>query len=208
MWTYSPALPERRRALLNSAPPFEDLIERICAQMRIRCGHWQCCGDTQGQHRRRIYCVDVGHELFDFFFNGPTGYRARYFESPSKGLLANAKVLTALLPVLVADEVNDGSIGEIEASLVAPSAKVWLAEAEAHLCDECTGEWSPSQDLEPEILNGRWEKADHVKGRYGRKAYRFTKLRIFGGFLNAAGHEYVAEHKKHRAEHLYRYGWS
>ena len=134
--------------------------------------------------------------------------RGRYFESLSEGLRGNAQVVTTLIPALIADGAIDGDAREIEASLRMISAKVWLPEVQSHLCNACVGEWSPPQDSEPEILNGRWEMGDDVRGRYGRKAYRFTKLRIFGGFQNGNGHEFVAERKKYRAEHLHRYGWS
>jgi len=208
MWSYSNSVPETRRIALNNAPPFLELIERVRTEMRLLCADWQDC-DVMDGYRRRVYCISLCHELFDLFFNSATGYRAQYFHSLNKGLQANAQAIKALVPPLLRDsEAINSEAAEIESSWTAPSAKLWLAEHEKHLCDACLGEWSPPQDSEPDILNGRWEKGDHVKSRYGRKAYSFTKIRIFGGFIDAYGHEYTPWDKLDRAKHLYCHGWT
>jgi hypothetical protein len=35
-----------------------------------------------------------------------------------------------------------------------------------------------------------------------------TKIRVFGGFMNADGNEWLASHKSERAAHIWEYGWS
>jgi hypothetical protein len=96
----------------------------------------------------------------------------------------------------------------IRRSLSADSAKAWVAENTLELCDFCSGEWSNSHKSEFEIANGRWELESHTYAEWGRQAPRFRKLRIFGGFVNGSSEEFVAPRKQHRANDIWKWGWS
>jgi hypothetical protein len=98
----------------------------------------------------------------------------------------------------------------IEQSLSSPSAKAWLAEPECGYrdCAKCAGEWTNPNDDVAEISNGRWECDPDTNALWGRKAPYFTKLRVFGAFLNANYDEVVPERKRHRAKHLFQRGWA
>jgi hypothetical protein len=121
----------------------------------------------------------------------------------------NAALLESLRPNLVAaGPLSDQPRIDPDGSLRCVSAKAWLAEVSKGICGACSGEWSPPQDDAPEIVNGRWEICDHVYAKYGRKAPYLTKVRVFGGFVDPAGHELIPADKRSRAEDIYRRGWS
>ena len=171
--------------------------------------HPELCDIAHG-FERIVYCLKIPSPLFDIFFNSQTGYRAAYFMSPYAGLRANAEVLTGIAPDLVTSDVTreQRSRGFIEQSLLSPSAKVWLAEPQRGFCSECAGEWSNPNDKFAEILNDRWENDSHDNAVKGRKAPYFSKLRVFGAFLNERFDEVVPERKRYRAQHLHRWGWA
>ena len=98
-------------------------------------------------------------------------------------------------------------------SLKSVSAKVWLAEYSnepCNKCDGCKGEWGSTQyhNEVADIINERWELDDCANSKYGRKAPVLTKLRVFGGFLNANHDEFIPSLKRFRAKEIYDYGWS
>jgi hypothetical protein len=132
------------------------------------------------------------------------GYRAAYYRSPFEGLAANQRALEVLLPMLLtAGESERSALGRafIEESLTIPSAKMWLAEKGKEVvrdCPGCTGEWSAPRDdeLDPELLNGRWELREELPARWGSKAPYLTKLRILGAFLDSNHNEFIPAVKR------------
>jgi hypothetical protein len=95
----------------------------------------------------------------------------------------------------------------ILASLSKPSAKAWLAEYPG-LCALCAGEWTPTYVSDLQIENSRWEASSHVHSVWGRQAPGLSKIRIFGGFMDATQNEWLASHKTERARHIWEHGWS
>ncbi len=157
------------------------------------------------------YCVQVSEDLFDLFFNSPHGYRGAYFRSPGEGVDANSTLIGALAPKLLAMSAAGASEEEltrVRESLSSSSAKAWLAEKGLGICPKCEGEWGPHTDTVPEILNGRWELGQAGPQCDGRKAPRFTKIRVFGGFLDDRNNEFVPCRKRHRAKDIHLWGWS
>lgn len=207
MWELSPSLGSRVGALA-SPPPFEAVTDSIRDTMTLLCKHENRC-EIDTRFSRAIYCLQVARDLFDLFFNSRDGYRGWYYRSPFIGLEMNAAFIDSLRPALVGSGPLCDQPG-IDAgdSLRCVSAKVWLAEVSKGICCVCSGEWSPPQDGVAEILNGRWESADHHYAKYGRKAPYLTKIRVFGGFIDAAGHELIPADKRCRAEDIHRTGWS
>jgi hypothetical protein len=176
--------------------------------MRVLCGHKGACNDDPA-FSRAAYSVELPRHLFDWLFNSVNGYRAWYFRSAHDGLRNNARLIRALTPTLLDSAKIDTSFAGH--SLDALTAKVWLAERGNEVsreCPGCEGEWSPPQDDTPELLNGRWDLSTDPRAKCGRKAPYLTKLRIFGGFLNANGDEWVAARKRHRSREIQNYGWS
>ena len=162
-------------------------------------------------YSRAVYTGEIEPALFDAFFNSPLGYRGAYFVSPEAGLKANRLLFDVLTPSLISwTKKHYGNIDEewLVETLSLSSAKAWLAEAPLTLCSACVGEWSISYRSELEIVNGRWERSQHVHATWGRQAPRLTKVRFFGGFVNLKHREWVADQKLERAEHIWEHGWS
>ncbi len=205
MWTYGDTVCHSRKAALSSPVAFENIVASIVVGMQVLCGHNEIsCDDNR--FGRVVYCVRISKSLFDVFFNSSNSYRAQYFKSVEHGLCRNRFLIQTLSPALLASgKLSSLPKEKIQKSLGVASAKVWLAEVEKHICNECYGEWSFPQDGTAEILNGRWENTSNW---CGRKAPLCAKIRVFGGFLNDNGYEYVPQGKKHRAEEIQDTGWS
>jgi hypothetical protein len=208
-WTLAASVGDVRLRALAEPPSFRDIVESVRAGMRVLCCHPDPCDVADG-FERIIYCVRLDRTLFDLFFNSRASYRAAYYRSPYEGLDANAEALEMLAPKLVASDATNGQRAnqEIEESLRSPSAKIWLAEPERGICSLCSGEWSNPKNHNAEVMNGRWECDPHDNAVKGRKAPYFTKLRIFGAFLNERHDEVVPERKRFRAQHIHQWGWA
>ena len=208
-WNLAASLGVKRLGELDAPLPFESIVASILAEMHVMCMHPDPSDIAQG-FERFIYCLKVSRTQFDLFFNSKSGYRAAYFVSPYEGRRANEEALATLTPWLVASKVTGEQRSRqfIEQSLLSPSAKIWLAEPQRGFCSDCSGEWSNPRDNVPEILNGRWENAANENALKGRKAPYFSKLRVFGAFLNAQFDELIPERKRHRAQHIHQWGWA
>lgn len=209
-WRYAKSVEKERSQALLAAPSFSDLSDQVAKKMKILCGHCDPCQINADFHRV-VFCIKISPELFDLFFNSPNGYRGAYFESPYRGLEANAEFIGRLEADLLdwagKRDLNIDTDFATE-SLRTPSAKVWLAECGNQLCGECKGEFNSPQDDHPEICNGLWEGASGPNGGWGRKAPKLTRLRIFGAFLNERHDEFIDERKRHRAKEIHECGWS
>jgi hypothetical protein len=85
---------------LSAAPTFDSIAAQIERDLTILCCHRQCCCDDS-RFARAVYCVRVDNRLFDLFFNSQNGYRSSYYESPYRGLEANAFLLRSALRKLL-----------------------------------------------------------------------------------------------------------
>lgn len=212
-WKFAESLGRSRLDLLSDAPPFEDIARSIVKSLRIACTHIDPCREADG-FSRFVACLVVERQLFDIFFNSYNGYRGWYYRSPSEGLRINAQLLRLLGQQLVDYRSHDGFSNDWTLkSLLAPSAKVWLAEDKKvqQACTGCRGEWSPvsAKDLdEPEILNGVWERVKKLEAKWGCKAPFFTKLKAIGAFLDDRSNEWIPSDKRFRARDIHEFGWS
>lgn len=209
-WQFSTTIGQERVDALLRAPAFDEIVERLAREMEVVCCHRPKCDDLLG-FSRVVFNLRIRRATFDLFFNSEHGYRGSYFLSPHAGLAANKTVIRLLTPLLLQwagqHEPTLDQAFAVE-SLASPSAKVWLAEFESHLCQQCVGEWGNPTDETPEILNGRWELADSPNARRGRKAPFLSKLRVLGAFLNERHNEFVPARKRHRACEINAWGWS
>jgi hypothetical protein len=199
----------RAKALLTRTS-FDEIAIAITQHSSVLCGHIRRCDDRDG-YRRATFCVRVPPQIFDAFFNAPSGYRGSYFQSEHAGLAANRQLLDLVSPLLLRWMRVSGSITDrdlVEASLAAPSAKAWLSEVNLGICDGCQGEWDRNARAQLQIANGRWELDEHAHAIWGRQAYLYTNICFFGGFLRNDGDEWVADHKTNRAHAIWARGWS
>lgn len=208
-WTYIGNATSERRERLEQPKPYSELLSALKASP-IVCFHREP-KQRDESYTRADFCLDVGGELFDAFFNAATGYRGAYFLKPERGLAANRPLIAELSPALLAWAAARGptldSAWLIE-SLSLPTAKAWLAEDAVALCPSCAGGWSVSYRSSLHVRNGRWENSTHTHAVWGRQAPESSKVRILGGFVNDEHHEWVADHKRGRAEHIWEHGWT
>jgi len=137
-------------------------------------------------------------------FNGPWGYRAQYWVSPSQGLAANGQLLAALFPKLMdgLHEVTDPALANVDVrgSLQAASAKVWIAEfAELYLGER------------QHLAVARWVSAANEGvgfARLGLSAPVVTTFEVKGALLDPHGNELVPASKVRRHHSLYGYGFA
>ncbi|WP_042955290.1 hypothetical protein [Pseudomonas sp. G5(2012)] len=208
-WHYvGESTPQRISALENSLPNTE-LSGVLKNGLTLQCFHPEPRTDDTS-YVRAVFCGTVSPDLFDWFFNSSTGYRGAFFQSPEAGDQANRLLVDQLSDFLADWAVTtqtDADRAWILASLAKPSAKAWLAE-DPGLCARCKGEWDQSHVSDLQIKNSRWELASHVHAEWGRQAPCLSKIRIFGGFINAQQQEWIAQHKSDRAFHIWKHGWS
>ena len=170
-WDFSLDANGTRLETLRTAPSLESVLGEI-QRRAILCCHEDTIRGTP--FKRVAYSIDAGAELFDLFFNSWTGYRASFYRGPFEGLKANRVCLDILESTLVNTPcaLNAGLSNEfVRESLRSGSAKIWLAERgkeTASGCVGCEGEWRAHGAQQAEILNDRWEIAEHYKAKWGR----------------------------------------
>ena len=208
-WKYIGSATAERRDRLERPKPYSDLLVALKGSP-IACFHREP-KQREESYTRAVFCLDVGNELFDAFFNATTGYRGAYFVEPEAGLAANRQLIAELSPGLIswatARDPQLDSAWLIE-SLSLPTAKAWLAEDAVALCSSCAGGWGALYVSSLHIRNGRWENSPHTHAAWGRQAPELSKLRIFGGFVDDQHHEWVADHKRGRADQIWEHGWT
>jgi hypothetical protein len=209
-WSFvGKARPERRTAL-ESPAPFPEVVRHLSQSLSVACYHREP-KQRDPAYSRATFCLDVAPWLFDALFNSSTGYRGAYFASPENGLRANRYLTDQISGALRASAKSlDAQVDDawLVASLSQPSAKAWLGEDVLALCPKCKGGWSTSYNAELQIQNGRWEHSRHVHAKWGCQAPELAKIRLFGGFVDSAHHEWVAGHKEARAEQIWEHGWT
>ena len=208
-WTYEGNSTPERRQRLEAPKPYSELLAAVKASP-LACFHNEP-RQRDDSYTRADFCLDVGTEVFDAFFNASTGYRGAFFAGPDNGVLANQMLLTELCPVLVEKAIAYDprlDIAWLIESLSLPTAKAWLAEDLVARCSSCVGGWSASHASALRIRNDRWEHSVHTHATWGRQAPELSKLRIFGGFVNRQHGEWVANHKFERAQNIWEYGWT
>jgi hypothetical protein len=131
-WLYTDSFPTKRQATLAAPSTFGELVELATAEIskvRVRV--------DPGRDPARTDCLQpvFSFELptvGDRLFNGPYGYRAQYWRGPLDRLKANALLIDALAPKLLAiiDQKAESNFSKIDvcASLRALSAKFWIQE--------------------------------------------------------------------------------
>jgi hypothetical protein len=189
--------------------PYAELVEAL-KLAPVACFHSES-RQRDDSYRRAIFCVNAGGDLFDAFFNSARGHRGMYFDGPAAGDAANRQLIDALMPSLiewVATREPSAERAWLVESMSSRTAKAWLAEDAVALCPSCAGGWGSAYVAEVDIENGRWEHSPHMHAVWGRQAPQLSKLRIFGGFVNAAHDEWIAEHKRDRTQHIWAYGWT
>ena len=203
-WCYGDSVSAERQSLLASVASFEDLVAIATNEIRgisLRV--------EPGRDPGLTHCLQpvFAFELptsGDQLYNGPFGYRAWYWQSPFAGLRANAHLIDALTPKLlaVADITVDPTIARINlcASLQASSAKFWIQELPSLLAN-------PTAELKVEPWRTEAHRGVQL-ARWGVSAPEVTRFNVKGALLDAGGNEVVPSRKTRRHYDIHHYGFS
>ena len=212
-WSFSDLFDETRKEKLSEDHSFSEIITNVFNNLEVLCCHKNNCSDNTS-FNRIIYTISIPKDVFDIFFNSFNGYRGEYYKSPFKGIKSNhyfiGKIKNKLLEAQCTKSLaqKEPSNEFINQSLSCLSAKCWLCETGTELCELCVGEWRSNIQHTTDILNGRWEKSESALAKYGSHAPYFTKLKIFGGFVDNIYNEFTPARKRQRANEIYKFGWS
>jgi hypothetical protein len=204
VWLYSANVSAERQAALASPASFAELISLAVADIaRVR------ASVSPGRDRGLEQCLQpvFSFELpstGDRLFNGPCGYRAQYLHGPSEGLTANATLVMALTPKLLAavDIAAEPRFSRLDVcvSLRAVSAKFWIQEIPSLLV-------SPTEDLNVEPWLAESRRGIQL-ARWGICAPEVTRFDIKGALLDPFGNEVVPCRKIGRHYDIHHYGFS
>jgi hypothetical protein len=202
-WKYSSSMEESRREVLSRPFGFDDLVRRVVEDMKV-IRAIAALGRDRGLTDciQPVFFIELP-KTGDVLFNGSSGYRAQYWMDPWRGLEANAQLISALKPGLLAsvDIQVQPNLAKIDvcASLDATSAKVWIREAPS------TMEHRVDLDVEP------WtsEAARGVElAQLGLAAPQIQKFEVKGALLDPFGNERVPARKIRRHFDIHHYGFS
>lgn len=203
-WRYMSSVSGERQAALAEPTSFEQLV--VLAKAEIRAVR------VRVQSGRDPGLTDCLQPVFSFelpsigdrLFNGPYGYRAQYWLDPLVGLRANALLIAALTPTLLAtvDEQAEPNAAKVDicSSIRATSAKFWIQELPSLLVN-------PTNDLNVQ----RWQTEAQLGvqlARWGLSAPEVTKFEIKGALLDPHGNEVVPSPKIGRHRDIHHYGFS
>jgi hypothetical protein len=139
-----------RASHLRQAPPWEELIRAVGDAFRtaLETKRARFGIDESGpnfQDHRGIVQFQLGKALFDWFFNGLTGYRAQFRIGCANGLAMNAQLIRELVGELehfattdvvihrytnefIYKQSTPGKVSQVATTFHPPLAKVWLCE--------------------------------------------------------------------------------
>ena len=152
----------------------------------------------RGCNRAEFQLV-VDAKAYDAFFNAPVGLRAQYAICEEQGEAATRRAISILEPKLLA--FPRGAVGpsddEIQWSLAAPQAKIWIDEDQESVQHGGT---------EPEILYPPWQQ-NSATG-VGLLAPQGTRLIVMGGWIDAANVVHNNPDKSGRSSEIRETGFS
>src|SRR5204862_2269084 len=139
-------------------------------------------------------------EIYDWLFNGPTGYRAHYYSAESAGEAFNAAIVSKLVSEVVKSaawtafnaSVRDAGLP----SLSGQWAKIGF--------NDCAFRNAPERELLPEAWNA-YCKPDAM----GLRAPRYSKIEIVGAWLNPTTMKFWnSPDKADRSQQIHRRGYA
>jgi len=205
-WEFDANFDAARRARLEQTSNYEDVIERIAADMTAV--RWCITlGTAAGLEdcRRAEFTFDVCPETYDDFFNGPGGYRAQYLRDAEMGDAANRRLLSRVRERLLSLAGHDHGPhemyeGDLWQSLEGISAKVWIDENRF-----------PFENPPRDLAVGLWLASARLnirEARWGLHAPRGKTLQIKGAFLDTWGNEVVPRTKIGRRYQIQALGFA
>lgn len=232
-----------RAARLESAGPAKDLAAGLVEALRSAPAPSDLrlavdSKENKFKELRTIIQFRVKPELYDWFFNGRTGYRAQFWITPETGIEFNGLVVDAAKTVLrkklpetvivrqIEVHVNDGSRAEKDtgaisisrdnllASLVPEVSKIWIGERlydpDGGPIDQIGNETlRKAEQSSPKLCVPRWSNTGKPEGLLAPyPAPDCSWLDLKGGFLAADGTPHQFKPQEKRANDIYETGWT
>jgi hypothetical protein len=204
------SLSAARRAYLDADLSFEDIASRVVQEAKIinsKIEPYRKLPPSATKDvvsaRQVIFVICVEPDTCDLLYSARDGLRARYWRGPDHGIGATKHLIRLLLPkLLVSAEASPPtckpgtvpmSLEDIEASLKAPSAKIWPRENDDDGNDLL---------LDDKLFVPRWADNDrHGDWRLG-VSRSSGQLDIKGALLQADRTEQVPPDKTGRADQI------
>lgn len=198
LWTFYDSVPETRRKQLLELHSFENIVGGLilCADVIAFARGKPQIDELRGCTRAE-FLLNVPSYLYDAFFNSPVGYRAQYAVAVSQGEQQNQELVRALKTKLLAYTSSESDVANIERSIDASQAKIWINEEEvqAHYYDD-----SPEIDYRP------WR--ENSENGAGLRAPIGHRLVVYGGWLDQASSERLNPYKENRGVEIHRVGFT
>lgn len=213
------ALPADRRAYLEGGLSFDEIAMAIAEDAKVESAEIRPYYNTRNKQekiaRQVVYRVCVSSKNCDLFYNAPDGLRSRYWQSPDVGFRATRSLIDAVKPKLLEfavkkilkiaeKQIHPMTIGDIEASLDAKSAKIWPCEIDSK------GNRTMPFEGKPQLDVLRWKLNEDI-ARNG-PLWRWTPddrdLEIKGALLDPEGGEHIPQDKRDRSDQIHRYGFT
>jgi hypothetical protein len=209
-----------RAARLRNASPWSELTQSVCDAFRnaLVTGHVRFGFDESSRDSSELRAVvqfPIGRDLFDYFFNGHTGYRAQFRIGRESGTGQNAALVSQLASELtrsVAGPVNARRLShefsdkgpltatpdKLALSLEPHLSKVWL-------CDKLIGKDGGVQTLFVSRSGSEltFPDSDPWKSLYAEDADGWLDMK--GAFVGHAG-KYQLKSPSERAANLEKCG--
>lgn len=200
-----------RQAYLNNGRSFEEIVDSIIAEAVLERATVEPyrtapCNES-GKARQVCFLIRIKPQTYDLFYNSADGLRGRYWQNPQWGDLATNYLIDALKPLLLKSVEDYGpdfemSVRNVEDSLDAASAKVWVYEGNGSKISSQGG---------PQIVVPRWAQNESKLGSKGQQ-WRWSpcddQIEIKGALIDPEGIEHIPESKRDRANQIYMFGFT
>lgn len=221
-WTFSAQFDAHRKAELEAVSDFDVIVNRIVSEATL--SKFEVCRGKEGNLKgclRPQFELAVSADTADLFFNSPAGYRAQYLMDPDEGQKQNGRLLRALRDKLLAfassvQPKHSMTAKDIEFSLLACSAKVWLPETSFSFNHDLIEDipvplWRKNalSALESYDRHERPQPEKKEKAIWGLRAPRVCAIDVKGAFLTPSDKaEVVPFDKITRRYDIWSYGYA
>ena len=213
------SLPECRRAYLESGRSFEEIVSSLVEETEVRRAWIEPYRThpkgTPKETRQVCFRLRICAPTYDLFYNSPDGLRGRYWQRPDLGDHATHHLITCLRPKFlkfagdnppeIIHPAGTMKIEEIQASLDASSAKVWVREKD----DDGNSKIDSTSGPQLKVL--RWMQNENKpcsKGPLWRWTPIDNEIEIKGALLTPEGDEKIPEGKQNRSCQIHQFGFT
>jgi hypothetical protein len=196
-------LSDERKVHLYAAPDDAELIELVASEARsnedrtVLC--WEAAAEKIGWFRAKVIAF-CSPDIYDWLFNGPTGYRAHYYSAEAAGEAFN----TAIVSRLVSEVVKSAAWEAFNSSLRNAGLPSLSGQWAKIALNDCAFRNAPERELLPDVwVNNCKPEA------MGLRAPKHSKIEIAGAWFNPVTKTlWNSPDKVDRSQRLHQRGYS